>query len=231
MGAMQAILNIVCPRGRSRAVIREVMNMRDRITGPFAMLFAMALLASSTMAQDDLRYRELPNFHQVNATLYRGAQPKADGIHKLVALGIKTIINLRAADERSRAEESEARAAGLRYFNIPMEGLSRPKDEQVERALAIINDAANQPVFVHCKRGADRTGTLIAIYRIMHDGWSSEDALREAKRYGMSWMEFGMKDYVKDYSRDHAGERNGRVKTSSSLHPASGQLAVSQGLT
>jgi protein tyrosine/serine phosphatase len=111
-----------------------------------------------------------------------------------------------------------------------MEGLSRPKDEQVERALAIINDAANQPVFVHCKRGADRTGTLIAIYRIMHDGWTSEDALREAKHYGMSWMEFGMKDYVRDYSRDHASERMGRVRTRSNTHPAWATLESAQGL-
>jgi uncharacterized protein (TIGR01244 family) len=180
----------------------------------------MMLLASSSFAQSEPRYAELPNFHQVNAGLYRGAQPKQDGIKKLAALGIKTIINLRASDERSRVEETEARAAGLRYFNIPMEGLSRPKDEQVEHALAIINNAANQPVFVHCKRGSDRTGTLMAIYRIMHDGWSSEDALREAKRYGMSWIEFGMKDYVKDYSRDHAGENRGRRSSRSNEYPA-----------
>jgi uncharacterized protein (TIGR01244 family) len=204
--------------------------MRDRIIGPFVVLFVIALLAASALAQDEARYRELPNFHQVNAGLYRGAQPKADGIQKLVALGIKTIINLRAADERSRQEETEARAAGLRYFNIPMEGLSRPKDEQVERALALIKDTQNQPVFVHCKRGADRTGTLIAIYRIMQDGWTSEDALREAKRYGMSWMEFGMKDYVKDYSRDHKGERTGRAEPVSNSHPLWMMLEVAQGL-
>ena len=204
------------------------MIVRDRIIQPLVILFTVLLLASPALAEDDVRYPELPNFHQVNAGLYRGAQPKADGMRKLAALGIKTIINLRAADERSRAEETEARAAGLRYFNIPMEGLSRPKDEQVERALAIINDAANQPVFVHCKRGADRTGTLIAIYRIMHDGWSSEDALREAKRYGMSWMEFGMKDYVRDYSRDHASEHTGCVNPGSNSHPAAATLEVAQ---
>jgi uncharacterized protein (TIGR01244 family) len=198
-------------KGPERALIMEAGKMRDRIARTLVMLFSLALFASSALAQDDARYSELPNFHQVNAGLYRGAQPKADGMRKLVALGIRTIISLRAADERSRVEESEARAAGLRYFNIPMEGLSRPKDEQVERALAIMEDAANQPVFVHCKRGADRTGTLIAIYRIMHDGWSSDDALREAKHYGMSWMEFRMKDYIRDYSRDHAGETRRRV--------------------
>lgn len=205
--------------------------MRDRILQPLVILFATTLLASSALAQGDVRFSELPNFHEVNAHLYRGAQPKADGIRKLVALGIKTVINLRAADERALDEEREARAAGLLYFNIPMEGLSRPKDEQIERALAIINDAASQPVFVHCKRGADRTGTLIAIYRIMYDGWSSEDALREAKRYGMSWMEFGMKDYVRDYSRDHAREKVGRTSRRSNPYPALTMPLVARGLS
>ncbi|MBA3765709.1 MAG: tyrosine-protein phosphatase [Acidobacteria bacterium] len=187
------------------------MKIRDRITQPLVILLAMALCASSTFAQTEPRYRELPNFHQVNQGLYRGAQPREGGIQKLAALGIKTILNLRAADERSRAEETEARAAGLRFFNIPMEGLDRPNDTQVERALGIINDAANQPVFVHCKHGADRTGVIIAIYRMTHDGWSSEDSLREAKRYGLSMFQFGMKDYIKDYGRDHAGQqRTGR---------------------
>lgn len=196
------------------------MRIRTRIVQPLVILFTTLFFASSALAQADVRNRELPNFHQVNVRLYRGAQPKADGIQKLVALGIKTVINLRAADARASAEGRDARAAGLLYFNIPMEGLSRPKHEQIERALAIINDASNQPVFVHCKRGADRTGTLIAIYRIMKDGWSSDDALREAKRHGMSWVEFGMRDYVRDYDRDNGGDRAGRPRSRSNPHPA-----------
>ncbi|HEX8140557.1 MAG TPA: tyrosine-protein phosphatase [Pyrinomonadaceae bacterium] len=183
--------------------------MRDRRFKTLAVLILAIQFCLSTVSAQSLepRYPELPNFHQVNQGLYRGAQPRPEGIQRLVALGIKTVLNLRAADERSRAEEREARALGLRYFNIPMEGLDRPRDEQVERALALINDAANQPVFVHCKRGADRTGTVIAVYRITHDGWSGAEALREAKRYGLSWVEFGMKDYIKDYGRDHGAQK------------------------
>jgi protein tyrosine/serine phosphatase len=179
--------------------------MRDQIVRLITASLAIVLLASAALAQtEEARIKELPNFHQVNQRLYRGAQPKEGGIQSLVTRGIKTILNLRAADERARAEEQEARAAGLRYFNIAMEGLDRPTDAQVEQALKIINDPANQPVFVHCKHGADRTGTVIAIYRMTHDGWTTEEALREAKRYGLSMFQFGMKDYIKDYGRDHA---------------------------
>jgi tyrosine-protein phosphatase SIW14 len=195
--------------------------MRKQIVRLMNATFFSGLLACAALAQsEEVRLKEVPNFHQVNQGLYRGAQPKEGGIQVLAARGIKTILNLRAADERARAEEVEARAAGLRYFNIPMEGLDRPTDEQVERALKIINDTANQPVFVHCKHGADRTGTVIAIYRMTHDGWSTEEALREAKHYGLSMFQFGMKDYIKDYGRDHGARPTGENRS----RPRSGPI-------
>ncbi len=80
---------------------------------------------------------------------------------------------------------------GLRYFNVPTGRLGRPSDERIESVLAIINASENQPVFVHCRRGADRTGTVIAIYRIEHDGWTSERAKAEANHYGMGFWHIG----------------------------------------
>ena len=143
--------------------------------------------------------QELPNFHEVDSQLYRGGQPKSGGIKHLARMGIKTIVNLRTANELTRTEETEARAAGLRYFNLPMKEWGRPTDEQVERVLAVLNKAENHPVFVHCRLGADRTGLVVAIYRITHDGWTSERAKAEAKKYGMHPWELGMKDYLHDY--------------------------------
>jgi protein tyrosine/serine phosphatase len=168
---------------------------------------ALLIAVSATRAQDEAKYKELPNFHQINANLYRGGQPKEGGFQRLAGLGIKTVVNLRDSDERAMAEEKEARAAGLRYFNVPLDNFGKPGDEKIDRALALINAPENQPVFVHCKRGSDRTGTVIAIYRISHDGWTSEQAKAEAKRYGIGFWQVGMKDYIRDYyERRSAGK-------------------------
>jgi protein tyrosine/serine phosphatase len=78
--------------------------------------------------------------------------------------------------------------------------------------LSLINAPENQPIFVHCRRGSDRTGTVIAIYRIDHDGWSSEQAKTEAKRYGMGFWVVGMKDYISDYYRRHAVSKAGSFR-------------------
>lgn len=167
-----------------------------------ALVVLWLLLAGTAAAQTEPGYSELPNFHQVNQQLYRGAQPKKGGLRRLASLGIKTIINLRANDEGSQAEQAEAAALGLRYYNIPMARAGSPTDEQVERALSLINATENQPVFVHCQRGQDRTGLIIAIYRITHDGWTSEQAKAEANHYGMRIWQIGKKNYISDYYKE-----------------------------
>jgi tyrosine-protein phosphatase SIW14 len=160
---------------------------------------SMLLVMLAGLARVDARRSALSNFHQVNPQLYRGAQPQAGGLQKLKAMGVKTIVNLRTPGTLSRAEEEEARGLGLRYFNISLPGLSQPKDEQVRRVLDIINTPENQPVFVHCHHGEDRTGTIIACYRISHDGWTGEQAKKEAEKYGMSWLQRAMKQYIDSF--------------------------------
>jgi len=171
------------------------------------MLSAIALLVSASAAQTEPSYKELPKFHKVSATLYRGAQPLDGGVKKLAELGIRTIVNLRGEDELSRGEQNDTEAAGLRYFTLSMPGLSAPSNEQVARVMAIIDNPDNQPVFIHCRRGSDRTGTIAAIYRISHEGWTADRAIAEAKQYGMSWTEFGMKGYISDYYKERLRTR------------------------
>lgn len=166
--------------------------------------FATVSSAQEVRSKDAPDYEGLPNFHQVNARLYRGGQPDKGAIQRLASLGVKTIINLRDDDERAQAEGREARAAGLSYFNVPFGRLGRPTAEQVKQVLSMIDSPENGVVFMHCAKGQDRTGTVIAIYRISHDGWTGEEAKREATSYGMKFWQRGMKDYISDYYRDYS---------------------------
>lgn len=182
--------------------------MKNRSTSLAGVVCILVLAASAINGQNAPTHKELPNFHKVSDQLYRGAQPLEGGIRKLAELGVKTVINLRGLDELGREEQLETESAGLRYFSIPMPGLSAPSDEQVARAMSIINDPTNQPVFIHCRRGSDRTGTLTAIYRISREGWTADRAIAEARRNGMSWAEFGMRSYISNYYKRQVGTQN-----------------------
>jgi len=134
----------------------------------------------------------VPNFHQVDEHVYRGAQPRGPGFASLAEMGIKTVIDLRG----EHTEETAVQSAGMRYVRLPWREFKAPTDSQVRALLTLLKDSSTWPVFVHCRRGADRTGTAIACYRIEHDHWSNEQALAEAKAFGMSSLEAGMQRYI-----------------------------------
>jgi tyrosine-protein phosphatase SIW14 len=143
----------------------------------------------------------IPNFHQVNQHVYRGGQPGSEAWQSLAKMGVKTVIDLRREDEHSTATEAqEVASAGMSYVNVPMKGVVAPTNEQIGKVLALLN--TKEPVFVHCKRGADRTGAVIACYRIAHDGWQRERALEEAKSYGMGLVQLGLKHYIMGFQPD-----------------------------
>ncbi|HEX5834435.1 MAG TPA: dual specificity protein phosphatase family protein [Pyrinomonadaceae bacterium] len=160
---------------------------------------ALMLLSATAFAQNTTTYAQLPRFQQVSDKLFRSGQPRAGGVARLRELGINTIINLRGASSSTRKEEAEARAVGLNYFNIALPNWGRPQDSRVARILDLIAAPQNGRVLVHCKDGVDRTGTIVAVYRMMHEGWTSQDALAEAERNGMRRTQVWMRDYVDDY--------------------------------
>jgi protein tyrosine/serine phosphatase len=143
----------------------------------------------------------ITNFDKVDEKLYRGAQPDELGIQHLKLLGVKTIINLRQTNDIWKAEQQEALANGITYTNVPLSSLSRPTEAQVAQVLALIQSSP-APVFVHCQFGCDRTGTIVACYRIRHDKWPSDLALREAEAHGMSRFEYGMKKFILEFQCD-----------------------------
>jgi tyrosine-protein phosphatase SIW14 len=171
-------------------------SLHQAVTGVAVVLL---LLSATASAQNATSNPDLPRFQQVSEKLYRSGQPRAGGLKRLRDLGINTIINLRGASKTTRAEEAEARAIGLNYFNVSLPNWGRPQDARVRRILEIIAAPDNGRVLVHCKDGVDRTGMIVAIYRMTHEGWRSDEALVEAERNGMRRYQVWMRDYTEDY--------------------------------
>jgi len=114
------------------------------------------------------------NFAKVSDTLYRGGQPDVEGYFRLMKMGIRTVISLRTLEADRRVVET----LGLRYIHISFK-TGHPEDEDVLEFLKAATDPVNQPVFVCCHWGADRTGMMVAVYRMVVQGWTREAALRE----------------------------------------------------
>jgi protein-tyrosine phosphatase len=141
----------------------------------------------------------IKNFDQVDQHVYRGGQPTNEGFQQLAKLGVKTVIDLREAGERATAEARTVSGAGMTYINIPMSGLTPPSEAEITKILNILEEVTSGPVFVHCMRGADRTGTVIAAYHINHDHWGNEQALKDAKKHGMSRFQFPRMSYIRSF--------------------------------
>ena len=160
-----------------------------------AVIFLAA--ASALAAQSGIDLVGLPNLQQVNEHILRGGQPTDDGFKKLAERGVRTVIDLRLADEHSIPHEKQTvEADGMRFISVPMRGMSAPTPDQVSKVLAVLEDSGSWPVFIHCRRGADRTGTIAAVYRISHDHWDNRKALEEARSYGMSIFERAMRGFI-----------------------------------
>lgn len=124
----------------------------------------------------------LPNAYRVSDELYRGAQPEPEGFRQLHRLGIRTIVNLRQA--HSDVELIQASGVGPDAFelrSLPMAAWD-VGEEEVLTFLRIVNDPALRPVFVHCQHGSDRTGTMVAAYRVVMQGWTKQEAVQEMRR-------------------------------------------------
>lgn len=129
-----------------------------------------------------LRKPGLPNLHKVSDALYRGAQPTAEGMKELAGMGIKTVVCLRAF----HSDEDLLKGTSLAYVPIPMKTWDA-EEPDVLRFLSMVTDTNRTPVFVHCQHGADRTGTLCAIYRMVVQGWPREKAIEEMTRGGFGF--------------------------------------------
>jgi protein tyrosine/serine phosphatase len=170
-----------------------------------ALQVASPATATSAAPAQKLKLDGLPNFGRVTPTLYRGGQPAAAGYQQLKTLGIEIVVNLREASEGTAAERARVAALGMRYVSLPWRPGARPDSSQVAEFLKLVRDNASKKVFVHCRRGAERTGVMIAAYRIAFKRWTPEQALAEMEAFGFHGFWFrAMKKYVANFPRELA---------------------------
>jgi uncharacterized protein (TIGR01244 family) len=136
------------------------------------------------------------NFAMVEDGLYRGGQPSYDGVQQLKSSGVRTVIDLR--DDRNPAERMWVEDAGMAYVNIATDA-GRVEPAKVAAFLKEV-DEAQRPIFVHCRRGRDRTGLTVAVYRMVERNWPREAALNELYAHGYQWLAFpGIARYVRTF--------------------------------
>ena len=164
----------------------------------------------------------ISNFDRVDAHVYRGGQPTEEGFQYLAHSGVKTIIDLREPGDRSTAEQAMVTAAGMKYINVPMTGLTPPTDAEITRILAILEDGSTGPVFVHCRRGADRTGAVIGAYHIDHDGWDNARALADAKAHKMAFFQFPRENYILHFQARTLDAQSGSPSADTPIPAAAG---------
>lgn len=176
--------------GQVDRVFRLMNTIRDLGLGLALVLLAGRAWTAEPSTNRPVRWAQpmtvagVPNLHKVSEALYRSAQPTAEGMRNLERTGIATVVNLRSFN----SDRGELRGTRLGYEHITMKAW-HPERKEVVRFLRLVADPKRQPVLVHCQHGADRTGTMCALYRIVVQGWTKEEAIREMTEGGYGFHE------------------------------------------
>jgi tyrosine-protein phosphatase SIW14 len=125
----------------------------------------------------------IPNFGEVTPTLYRGAQPSLKGFQALSKMGVEIVVDARG--NRSKSEGKVVKRLGMKYVAIPWH-CPFPHDDVFARFVKLLKDNPHKKVFVHCRLGDDRTGMMIASYRMAVEDWSANDAMLEMEHFGFT---------------------------------------------
>ena len=172
--------------------------MRGRLLAPLALL--LSVLAYSANAQDlqaspsagrnpawaqkvaDLP--EVPKLFFVEPNFYRSPQPTKAGFEAMVMRkGLRSVVNLRA----SHSDDSLIQGLGLRLFDFKMHAWHIEREDVVGALRALRSETRTGPTLLHCTLGADRTGLVAALYRMIYQGWSRQAALEEMEDGGFGF--------------------------------------------
>lgn len=144
---------------------------------------------------------DLGHFFKVDDGLMRGQQPTDKGFEQLKGMGVKSVVYLHFNKKQAAHEKAVVEGLGMSFTHIPMSWIMPPKQAQIEQWLNITMSEAQRPVFVHCQHGKDRTGAMVAIYRMAHDKWAYDKARAEMKERGFRSILFGLTYGVKRFAK------------------------------
>jgi protein-tyrosine phosphatase len=203
------------------------------------LVLALSLALPSDAAPADTT---ISHFSKVNDFLYRGGRPKPADLRYLQSLNVRTVINLQGGDLKNpryrafmkwwepgeladaiTAEKNLSESLGLLFFSKPLDAIDPVSDEddaRIDEIVAIMGNLAAQPVFVHCEHGVDRTGLIIALYKVKYMGMSPDDAYNEWRASGHKGVGTVFTGHLDEYYWRKVGLRDPRARATSSKPPA-----------
>jgi protein tyrosine phosphatase (PTP) superfamily phosphohydrolase (DUF442 family) len=151
----------------------------------------------------------LPNFGFVTETIYRGAQPTAEGYGSLQRLGVQIVVDFRRHAATVEAERQTVEAHGMQFVNIPWRVIDQPEGKQVAQFLRIVQDNPDKRIFAHCEYGRERTGVMVAAFRMAMQHWTPAQAQGEMRAFGFrdDWRHFWnfhLEEYVEHFPQQLA---------------------------
>jgi protein tyrosine phosphatase (PTP) superfamily phosphohydrolase (DUF442 family) len=156
--------------------------------------------ASFGAPAEKLKLAGAPNTGKISDALLRGAQPSEQGLAELKKLGVTTVVDLRGNRGPVAQERAEVESLGMRFVDIPVNGWSAPSNAQVAEFLKLFRDDPKQKIFVHCYFGQDRTGVMVAAYRIAQQNWTADQAVAEMYSFGFhAYLYPSMKSYIRKF--------------------------------
>jgi tyrosine-protein phosphatase SIW14 len=172
---------------RSSVVHKPPTHFRMMVVTAFLSVVSLMAGTRVSWCQTDTELRGLPNFGRVTENLYRGGQQTSDGFKELHAMGVGTVVNFRENQTEGEKEKRQVESLGMKYIAIPWSANDVPSSTQIVEFLDLVR-TNNTKIFVHCRRGADRTGVMIAAYRIAVEHRPVAEAVLEMRQYHYDWF-------------------------------------------
>ncbi len=211
---------------KSLAIFASIFSMLLTLNVQQSLMAEPLTTASSNISAASIQEikKVVPNFGVVSEVLLRGGQPREGGLETLQKAGVKTIVCLRDGADDIANEGKLAEKLGLKFVSLPMSVLKTAQKGQVQKFLSVVKDPASQPVFVHCRQGQDRCGTMVAMYRISEQSWTFQKAYDEMISYGFHPFFVGLSSSVLSMAM---GQGNKVVLSNADVEHGIGTLADS----